>query len=1001
MLSLAWPVFVDFARPGFLAALIVLPLIVLLSRRSLAGLGSVRRPAAIAMRCLVVLVLAMALAVPEWVRTTDDQTVTFALDQSDSVPTERQNEALAFVRSAAAAMRPGKDRIAMLSFAGGTSVEQLPRPKLESAQLGDPARTHRTNLAGALRLGMALFPGDTAKRLVFLSDGNENVGVATDEADAYAALGIPIDVVSLRYEHDAEILMDQLSAPATASRDETINLEAIVRSQVATSARLILYRNDQLVDLNPGASSPGVPVRLEEGPNRFSISVSANDFGVDRFHAIVMPDDENTDAIALNNEGRAFTIVGEPARVTIVSDFASEDTETDASSAEILAEALRDGGIDCELLSVDELPDDPAALADCAALILSNVSAYALGDRRQAMLASFVRDQGGGLVAVGGDHAFSVGGYTDTLLEEILPVETKRDELRTLSLAMVIVIDRSGSMTGEKIAMARKAAIGAVRLLSRLDRIGVICFDGVFEWTVPLRLADNKSAISSRLAAIESGGGTDMYPALKQAAAALADVNTNVRHIIVLTDGQSMPGDFDGIAQSCRDVGITISAIAVGPDADRPLLSRISRLSGGRMYLAESARPLPQIFARETVLASRAGMYEKFFTPQHRPSIDEGILTGIDTQVLPPLRGHVVTDAKPMAQTSLVRVRDDGTDPILSSWQVGLGRAVAFTSGMWRKWGPEWVSWPGFSKLWTQTIRYVARVGNPAELEIEKAIKGGEARISVSAEHLPLNVQGSISLSGQIINPDFSVTSLDLQRTAAGRFEAVFPVEAPGTYLLNLPYSYGLGEERQTGILSAGVVQSYSPEYRTLEYNENTLVEIARRTGGRVLEVNNPESVFETATIQPVDVRRPFWEELLRLALVLFLMDVAVRRIAWSPAESVGRIRRWIHEVAGSRRAADSAATLDALRDVKQRGRRGADDGGTSPETREGADTSRVTHDVLDAYVADKREDAAKPAASTRPNEPESSRTEDEPASERNHTARLLRAKRRARGEEE
>ena len=921
-----WPSFVSLTHPGYLAVLAALPLVVLISLRSLAGLGPVRGPLAVTVRCVVVAVLALALAGPEWGRTTDDQTVTFAFDQSDSVPPARQREAITFATQAATGLRTGKDRVATLNFASHPAVDQLPAGQFTTDTLGIPDDARRTDIAAALRLGLALFPADTAKRLVLFSDGNENRGLAAEEADTYAALGIPIDVVPLPYEHAAEILVDHLSAPATATRGEVVNLQLIVRSQTDTTARLLLYHNDQLVTSDSADSS----IDLSAGPNRLSMPIELQSPGVHRFRAVIQPEQAASDSVMMNNAGQAFTIVGDATRVLIVTDPRggpddAGNSDADLTSAETFAAALQEGGIDCDLITLDNLPPDPAALADTSALILSNISAFALGPARLDMISSYVRDQGGGLIVLGGDRAFSVGGYAHTPLDEILPVETGRAELKFLSLSMVIVIDCSGSMVGEKINMARHAAMASVELLSRLDRIGIVAFNDLPFWLVPLQLADNRDAILKRVATLGAGGGTDMYPALQQAFATLAKTDTNLRHIIVLTDGQSEPGPFDALAARCHQNGITISAIAVGPDADRPLLTRIAQQSGGRMYVADSAQPLPQIFARETILASHSGLFERPFTPRLSSEIGEPILQGCTPADIPPLRGHVVAVAKPTAHVPLVRATKDGTDPILAHWQVGLGRAVAFTSGLWSKWGPDWVAWSGFSKLWTQAVRYVARAGNPGELDVETVVRGSVAHVSVSAEHLPVRMQGSLSLAGQVVGPDFGRTSLQLQRTAAGRWEAAFALDRPGTYFLNLPYSYGYGGERRSGVLRTGVVQSYSPEYAALQHNHVALSELARRTGGRLLDLRHPDAVFEPWSIRPVHLRRPFWEDVVRLALVLFLLDVAVRRIAVSPVEVAGRIRRFIHELAGGRPAEASAVTLGALRGAKARAQAGSE----------------------------------------------------------------------------
>lgn len=984
-------------QPGYLAVLALLPLVVVLARRSLAGLGRVRGGLTVCLRCLVIAVVSLALTSPEWVQTTDDQSVVFALDQSDSVPRAAREDAKQFIRAASAGMRPGKDRIALLGFDGRPSVEQICGPQLVADNVGAPIEPHRTNVAGALRLGLALLPADTAKRIVVLSDGNENVGNVVEEAEICAALGIPIDVLPLRYQHASEILVDQFSAPVAAKQDEVVSLRLVLRSQAATKARVVLYHNDRQVRDGAGPTG-GFDVQLAAGPNRFTIPVALRAAGVHRFRAVVEPADPAADTLATNNEARAFTIVGPAERVLIISDTAMDPAQVNETSAEVLARALQQAGIECVQMLVEELPADPAALADCSTVILSNVSAFALGETRQQALASYVRDQGGGLIVVGGDQAFSVGGYGYTPLEQVLPVETARDKLQFLSLAMVIVIDRSGSMLGEKITMACEAARASVQLLSSRDRVGVIAFHSEPEWAVRLQPAGDKNQIARQIDVIGAGGGTDMYPALGEAFAALADVDSNLKHIIVLTDGQSAPGDFEGFASTCRAAGITISTIAVGPDADRPLLNRIATLSGGRMYVAESARPLPQIFARETVLASRSGLYERQFTPRLQSVLNNQILDGFTQADIPPLHGYVVSEAKPLSQTPLARITEDGTDPIMAYWQVGLGKAVAFTSGLWPKWGPEWANWPGFSKLWTQAVRYAGRPGTSSELQLETGVKGGEGHAVVSAEHLPFRWQGTLTLSGRLTRPDFSSEPLRLQRTAADRFEATFSAEAPGTYLVSVPYEYGAGDEGGRGVLRGGLVVNYSAEYRTLRDNSGALAEIARRTGGRVLDVNDAGAVFETGSIRPVHVRSPFWDDLVRLTLVLFLLDVAVRRIAVTPADAARRIRTFIREAVGRPAAEEAAATLATLRGVKGRKREEQSPGASeSPKADEAAVRSeapeRQPSDSLSQALggaSDKPVVAAPPPKRRPPGTTESE-----------YTARLLRAKRRARDSRE
>lgn len=906
-----------FTHPAYLWLLLLLPVVVLLTRRSLASLGPIRKSLAIGMRCLVLTLLIVALAGAEWVRVTDDQTAIFVLDRSASVPRAQKQAALDFVRSAAEAMRPGKDRVAVVAFDGYPMVEQLADGALHMERPGVGNRPDQTHLAGALRMAMALFPPETARRVVVLSDGNENIGQALAEAGAYTTAGVPIDVAPVRFEHRREMLIERLTAPTTARLEETINLGLIVRSQTPAKARILLYHNDELVDLDPASAQAGYPVSLDAGPNRFTIPVPLRDSGAQRFRAVLRADRTEDDSVLANNEGRAITIVGAAERVVILTEGDEARDGENAESARLLATALRQAGIECEVLTAGDATLDPGFLAGCSLVILSNIPAFALREEQQRALSSFVRDLGGGLIVIGGDRAFSVGGYHKTALEEVLPVETDRAKLKLLSLSMVIVIDRSGSMEGEKIDMARRAATTSVQLLNRLDRVGVIAFDSSPEWIAPLALCENKAKILQNLATIGAGGGTAMYPALEQALAALAPVSSNIKHVVVLTDGQSVMDDFAGQALRFRRAGITISAVAVGPDADRNLLNRLAQVTGGRMYATDSARPLPQIFARETVLASRSGMFEQPFTPQLRGIPGDSVLPGFEQSDFPPLAGYVVTAAKPLAQTPLVRRHEEGDDPILAYWQVGLGRTVAFTSGLWPRWGSQWVEWPGFSRIWAQCVRYASRGAASSEFQVVTHVEGDRARLVIEAQNLSASAMASVGFAGQIVGPSFEPQTLDIRQVGPGRFETQFAVPDPGVYIANLACRHGHGASARSGHLQAAVAIAYSPEFATTRHNETLLTELARRTDGRILSFDHPAAVYEPWSIRPIEARRPVWELLIRLMLIIFVFDVAVRRLAISPTEAIHRARTFLRELAGYPAPSGAAATVATLRDVR------------------------------------------------------------------------------------
>ncbi len=992
-MDLSLPRYVEFAHPWYFLLLLLLPVFVLLGRRAFSAMCPMRRWSVIVLRVMVVLLVIVALADPVWVRRTDEQTVVFALDQSDSIDGQLQSDAIDFMKAASKEMRSGKDLVASVGFAGRPSVWQLPSQELNADRLPEVADSHQTDIASALRLCLGMFPAQSSRRLVLVSDGNENKDVSAEMAQSYAALGIPIDVLPLRHSYPAEIMVDRLSAPVTANPDEIVELQLFVQSQRGASARLSLYHNGQPM-ATEGEAGGDVGVRLRAGMNRFTIPVKLSASGVHSFEAALRPGDKSGDKYAVNNQGKAFTIVGSAERVILVAGAFAEEHERE--EVDLLVRALQEGGIEVEELAIEDLPNDATGLADCSTIILSNVSALALGEKVQWMLASFVHEQGGGLIVIGGDRSFSVGGYGQSPLEQVLPVETDRDRLALLSLGMVIVIDRSGSMNGEKLMMAKRAAIGAVNLLSVEDQIGVIAFNAIPDWVVPMRAADNRSAIARNVSTITCGGGTNLYPALEEAYQALLVLGTNLRHVIVLTDGQSIPGEFAKLADECGRSGITISTIAVGADADRLLLEKIAHLSHGRSYVAQSARPLPQIFVHETVLASRSGLFEKTFKPLLSPSVGERIMVGFSAEDIPPLGGYVITAAKPSAVTPLVRLTEDGSDPVLAYWQAGLGRTVAFTSGLWLRWGVQWASWSGFGKLWTQAVRYAGRTGNPSELFVETSIKDGRVRVTVSAAHLSKESQLSLELAGQVIRPDYSTSSLLLERTSLGTFEATFPADMRGTYMVNLAYAHERGDERVSGSVRSGVAVSYSAEYASTSEDESTLVELARRTGGRILDFARPEAVFEPWSIRPLLVRRPCWDLIIQLILPLFLLDVAIRRLAISPSDVLQMFHRFFDGRSGLKLGTSSVVTLAGLRATQERTRESEDekaDTATRGGTREAkwSIPSSLEQSLNQTVGEQKTVESNETSASTPP--------EVEGGDDAGHTSRLLRAKRRMRGD--
>ncbi len=350
-------------------------------------------------------------------------------------------------------------------------------------------------------------------------------------------------------------------------------------------------------------------------------------------------------------------------------------------------------------------PDNLAELQNYDLMVLSNVPATSLSLRQMEVARTYVRDLGGGLIMLGGDQSFGLGGYYKTTLEEILPVRSDFEkEKEKPSLAMMLVIDKSGSMGGEKIEMAKEAARAAVELLGPSDKVGVLAFEGENFWVSELHPCTDKGFVLDRIAGLEAGGGTNMAPAMEEAHETLQSAVAKLKHVIILTDGISAPGDFEGIAQAMAADRITVSTVALGGDADQTLLEEIARIGNGRFYLADDAAQVPQIFAKETVTASKSAINEQPFSPAIvRPT---QVLSEIRLDEAPFLLGYVVTRPKPTAEVILAT---ESGDPLLAWWRYGLGMSVAFTSDAKARWAAEWLTWPQFGQFWAQVVRHAIR----------------------------------------------------------------------------------------------------------------------------------------------------------------------------------------------------------------------------------------------------------------------------------------------------
>lgn len=858
-----------------LLAAALLPLVYYFFRRSLVDYGRPQRIVSLSIRALMLSLLVLALARPVMLSPTREQFVVFAIDRSLSVNEQAAKTAKEYLETAVKSL--GSNRAAFLPFAAepGRVSADLARLDLAPPSATRPAAAggldaQGTNIAAALEVAAASIPPFYVPKIVLLSDGNQTAG---DALRAASVLGnVPVSTVALATRDDPEVQVSAVNAPAEVRQGEPFYVEVVVDSNRDDNAgTLEVYRGPARV--------LGQKVTLKKGENRLRFQQSITR---ERLAEFLVRATGFQDTLLDNNSETGLVFAAGKPRVLIV--------ESTPKAARPLERALEEEDIRVDVRPPEGMPNSLADLQNYELLILSNVPATALTNKQMEIARTYVQDLGGGLAMLGGDQSFGLGGYYKTVLEEILPVRSDFEkEKQKPSLGMMLVIDKSGSMGGEKIELAKDAAKAAVELLGPSDLVGVLAFEGETFVISELQSAANKSVILDQISAIEAGGGTTMYPAMEQAFQALDPARVKLKHVIILTDGISEPGDFMGITASMAAAKITVSTVAVGQDADQALLEQIAQTAGGRYYFAEDPASVPQIFARETMTASKSAINEQPFAAQVvRPT---PALQGIDFASAPFLLGYVVTRAKPTSE--LILATENG-DPLLAWWRYGLGTTVAFTSDAKTRWAAEWTQWPGFSKFWAQVVRQAMRRNEARGLVVNLTRSGGAALLTADAADDAGNYLNQARVEATVIDPRMNKSTIALDQVAPGRYQARFETPLQGAYHVELS---GTANGRSVFHQSRGLMVGYPDELRLRPTNHALLDSIARASGGLA---DAPAASAFAATDRTARRAIPLWPYLLALAALLLILDVALRRIDFSlifarrprPAPSPNRTSR-------------------------------------------------------------------------------------------------------------
>ncbi len=753
-------------------------------------------------RVAAVLLLILALCRPFWSAEKEEVHVAFLLDVSESVDLSSLKNGLEKVRAGIEALDDA-DSYAFFLFGETlrqTSVEEA-RAFIESCEQGrgDAQFRSSTDLEAALSQVRLTLPADRGKRIILLTDCliSENpTGIIdqleTEETDLQV---FPLDALK---NPEASITHFAAASPS-AFQGEMARLKVDLSANRDMKGRLrILHRGVAVAEKEVQLSSSDQTTEYVEVE-----MVSAGD---SVWEAQLEPEE---DYFPNNNQASTTVSVSGQARVLVIHEEPQRLREA--------ARALREQGIELDVRGARGLPDSLRGLLAFDAIMLADLPATSMLPKQMQWLKQYVSDFGGGLIMTGSENSFGLGGYFKTPVEEVLPLVSRFEkEKQKPSLAMVLVIDKSGSMSGEPIALARQAARAAAELLSPQDQLAVIGFDNSPQLFLDLTSAGNQGAIASAIDSIEAGGGTDLAPAVAQAKEILNGASARIKHVIAMTDGQTSQSNLLELCQEMADAGMTVSTVAMGQGAARELLSSMAEVGKGRYYETDSPENVPQIFTKETMQASKSAIKEDLYAVA--PVAEHPMISGYEVAEFPMILGYVMTRVKPTAQLLLAA---ESGDPLLATGNFGLGTGVAFTADLTDRWGSEWLSWDNFGPFWAQVIRGALKKDDAVGLATQTRVEGGEWKIDIRRfDEAGAPVSG-IDWQAQVFDVNGNSSAVNVREVGLGRYQASIPLDGER---LSLQLTDAVHAKMKTLQWSRG----YPSEYRLASQFKKELLDLPK-----------------------------------------------------------------------------------------------------------------------------------------------------------------------------
>ncbi|MCP4264666.1 MAG: VWA domain-containing protein [Candidatus Brocadiaceae bacterium] len=803
----------------------------------------------------------------------------FLMDVSDSITEEKREWMWDYVKN----VNDGLDKKVkrgLVIFAGESKVltpaltEDLKTENMLTKIEESSVSKVRTDIAGGIMATLGIMPEDSSKMVVLLSDGNQNLGEVEKAATMAASNDVKIFVASppSDEEHE-EILIKKIIVPKEINEGEMFNVKVVVdnKNDKAVKGGLKLHKDDDILKEWDAEFKSGISV--------FEVPYKGEEKGFARFDAKLDVEAAGDDSENENNSKFAFVNISGKTRLLYINGSNNKKM--------YLHEALEDKTIAVVVKKPDQIPNTLQEFLKYDSIIFSNVLKDFISDEQMVLLEKYVKDYGGGFVMTCGTNVTAEGGYSDTRIEEILPVEIiggepPKKEKKT-RLSVILIIDKSGSMLGRKMLFAKKASVGLIKQLKANDNFGIIAFDTMPYTIVDLKPNEEaKKEIIKKLSMLHAEGGTDIFPAMDSAFQQIKRKNSKVNHVILLSDGntRSIYYYYNRLISKFQKEKITVSTVAIGSRlVNTKLLQDISKKTKGQFYQLTDIIRLPRLIVKDTEhFVSQSDFHEEFFYPIINQRSQ--ILKGIYDRQFPPLKGHTITKVKENVELPLVTNIMGKTDPILANWRYGLGKVVIYASDANARWSSKWINWSMFNKFWSQVVRWSMRDISKANYDIEVKADGNAVSLLIESSY---QVADGDELVANLISPDFTSSGqgLVLKQVAPRRFSTELKDIDPGTYNLKISR---VNDGKIIDLKTKGLIVPEKISTKPLEYavqgnNVSNLKNIAEITGGQY----NPNKEEITIEEEEIIMAKSLAGYLIPLALVMFIIDIAVRKFNRQP----------------------------------------------------------------------------------------------------------------------